>query len=264
MNDQLTLPVAEAGGRKPVRLLDLILPLLAPLALTVAGLIAGVIIALRGARIGASTDEAQRIAAGLQNNFMFGQIAIGLVYVLMLVVIWLVARRRGPYTVGGYFARVRWRTILLAVVSGLGVAGFVLLAIWWLDQHSVVTFHTTKGEEELLMPHSLAEFGVEIAIVAIIAPFVEELYFRGLMLAWFRRWLWLPLAALANAAIFALVHGRYVNHPGPEGWILTVMVGLVGLINVIWFVRSRSLWPSFVTHAFYNATLVTLAYLGGG
>jgi membrane protease YdiL (CAAX protease family) len=31
---------------------------------------------------------------------------------------------------------------------------------------------------------------------------------------------------------------------------------------VIWFARTRSLWPPFMTHAFYNGTLVTLAYLG--
>ena len=253
----------DMSGRRPVRLWDLILTVLAggvlPFVLAFAG---GLIIGVTGKQSGITPADLQHFVAGLSSNFVAVQVFTAIIYIAMFIVMWFIARRRGPATVSGYFARVRPRTLVLAAVSGLMLACLVLFAIVWLGQHTTVTFHTTKSEEVLLEARTPLQLALSLGVIAIIAPFVEELYFRGLMLAWLRRWLWLPLAALVDAALFALVHGRYLNHSGTEGWVLTVMVGLVGLLNVIWFARTRSLWPPFMTHAFYNGTLVTLAYLG--
>jgi uncharacterized protein len=92
------------------------------------------------------------------------------------------------------------------------------------------------------------------------APLAEEIYFRGLLLAWLRRWIWLPAAAFADAALFALLHGRFIIHPGAEGWVITGIVGTVGLLNVVFYLRTNRLWMPFATHAFYNGTLLAFAF----
>ncbi len=259
MNDAHPAAQTEtAGERRPVRILDLLLPLVAIIVF-----VAVAIAAMVGYAFGHGNEENSRaLISGLSTNFIAAQLFMALIYLAMLSGIWLVARRHGPATVAGYFSHVPRHTVVWSILAGVGMAALVLTAIWWLGSHTDVTFRATRSEEKLLVAHNPLEFAVSLAVIAVIAPFTEELYFRGLLLAWLRRWLWLPAAAITDASVFGLVHGRYVNHPGLEGWILTVMVAFVGLLNVYWFTRARSLWPAFLTHAFYNGALVTLAYAG--
>jgi hypothetical protein len=252
-----SLPPAARG---PVRLFDLFVPLLTTLVwfavLFGAAFAAGLIGKITG-------FDAKSFFTGLPKNFVDAQIFMATIYFAMLVGIWQVARRHGPSTLTGYFARVPWRTILLAIFSGMLLAGIVIAVVSWLEQSGVVAFHTTAKEELLLEAHGPWQLLLSFSVIAIIAPFVEELYFRGLLLAWLRRWLALPLAGLLNAALFALVHGRFVDHPGLEGLVLTLVVGSVGLLNVVWFARTRSLWPPVATHAFYNGTLLLVTFFSG-
>lgn len=255
---------AASSARPPVRLWDLILPVIVGVALPfIVAVVVGIGVGLNSAKAGVLPDSVRDFFTGLSTNFVVAQVFTAVIYLAMLGLIWLVARREGPATVSGYFAPVSSGTKWLGAIGGIILAGMVLGAIVWIDQHTTVKFHTTQSEEALLAPHSPLQLAVALVVIAVIAPFVEELYFRGLLLAWLRRYLWLPFAALADAALFALVHGRYINHPGLEGWTLTVMVATVGLVNVLWYARTKSLWPAFLTHMFYNGTLLTLAYFGG-
>ena len=252
---QATDSPAEARG--PVRLVDLIIPLLT----TVAWLAILFAVSLAAMLMhGRFASDVTAFVAGLSRNFDAAQLFMASIYGAMLIGVWLVARRRGPATVPGYFARLPWSTILLAFLSGLLLAGTVIVAISWLGQSGLVTFHMTHKEELLLEARSPWQLALSLFVIAVVAPVVEELYFRGLLLSWLQRGLLMPVAAFVDATVFALVHARFIDHPGPEGWVLTVVVGLVGLLNVGWFVRTRSLWPSVATHAAYNGTLVIITY----
>jgi membrane protease YdiL (CAAX protease family) len=78
----------------------------------------------------------------------------------------------------------------------------------------------------------------------ILAPIFEELAFRGLLFAMFRRRLTFLPAALLSATIFALAHGY----------------SLLGFISVLWsgflwawiYDRTGSLIPGMVAHAVNN------------
>jgi membrane protease YdiL (CAAX protease family) len=95
-----------------------------------------------------------------------------------------------------------------------------------------------------------AALAVISAVVA--APFFEEVIFRGLLFATFRRRFGLVVSALASALIFAVAHGY--------GW--------VGLVSVLWsgvlwawsYERTRSLVPGMLAHAAVNL-LATLSLL---
>jgi membrane protease YdiL (CAAX protease family) len=87
-----------------------------------------------------------------------------------------------------------------------------------------------------------AALGILSAVVA--APFFEEVIFRGLLFATFRRRFGLLFSAFASSLIFAGAHGY--------GW--------VGLISVLWsgalwawsYERTRSLVPGILAHAAVN------------
>jgi hypothetical protein len=87
-----------------------------------------------------------------------------------------------------------------------------------------------------------AALGMLSAVVA--APFFEEMIFRGLLFATFRRRFGLLFSAFASSLIFAAAHGY--------GW--------VGLISVLWsgalwawsYERTRSLVPGIFAHAAVN------------
>jgi membrane protease YdiL (CAAX protease family) len=86
---------------------------------------------------------------------------------------------------------------------------------------------------------------------AIIAPFVEEIFFRGFVFTGLRgRWGW-SRAALASAGLFALVHLIPTS-------ILPIFI--LGLIFAYLFQVSGSIWPAVLMHMLTNSAALFLAY----
>jgi len=149
-------------------------------------------------------------------------------------------------------------TTMAALLGGVLLAVATMFAIEELARRAVVTFHSSAAERSMLPP-SPASIPFALLPIALAAPFVEELYFRGVLLSWLRRKMFAPLAAILSAVIFAALHFRFINHPGADGWIYTGAIAFVGLINAILALRTRSLWAPFAVHAGYNATLISSA-----
>lgn len=179
------------------------------------------------------------------------------IYTVAVIVLWLLCRARGPATFTGYFGKPRIVRILLGVLIGIVVA-FVMMAILGaLVRIGLITPHPpTPAIWALAHPHNALEAILLFALMAGFAPVVEEVYFRGVLLSWLRSWMWPPLAVLLDAAIFALLHGRFITHPGTEGWAATVIVGAMGLLNAVVYLRTKNLWMPFVIHAIYNGVLL--------
>jgi membrane protease YdiL (CAAX protease family) len=95
-----------------------------------------------------------------------------------------------------------------------------------------------------------AALAVLSAVVA--APFFEEVIFRGLLYATFRRRFGFLASALASALIFAAAHGY--------GWVGLVSVLWSGLVWAWAYERTRSLVPGMLAHAAVNL-LATISLL---
>jgi hypothetical protein len=100
--------------------------------------------------------------------------------------------------------------------------------------------------------------GYAIAAFAIlIAPFMEELIFRGVLVSFFQHLAGDRVAVLGTAALFAVLHV-------PEYWgawnhvLLILLVGLVfsGARGV-----TGSLVPSVILHVAYNGSLMTALFI---
>ncbi|MBM4438986.1 MAG: CPBP family intramembrane metalloprotease [Candidatus Rokubacteria bacterium] len=131
-------------------------------------------------------------------------------------------------------------TVLLLV--GLGLAGDWVSGI--LAARAGRTSHWTEWFDEDLVWGGGGDAALAVVSAVIAAPFFEEIVFRGLLFATFRRRFGTLAAALASSAIFAVAHGY----------------GVVGLFSVLWsgvlwawaYERTRSLWPGMLAHALVN------------
>ena len=95
--------------------------------------------------------------------------------------------------------------------------------------------------------------GVQVALFlvlgAVLVPFAEELFFRGLLFGALRRYGFL-VAILVSSVLFGLAHGLSVALVG---------AALFGVLTAVLYERSRSIWPAVAAHVTNNAIALTAA-----
>ncbi|MEI7644019.1 MAG: type II CAAX endopeptidase family protein [Chloroflexales bacterium] len=101
-------------------------------------------------------------------------------------------------------------------------------------------------------PMSLGGLGAGLLLIAVLVPFVEELFFRGMLYPLLRRRAPAAVAVVANAAIFAMVHMIPVLIPG---------LFVVGLCLAFLRERSGSIWPGVIYHAMQNGLAMLAIYV---
>ena len=102
----------------------------------------------------------------------------------------------------------------------------------------------------------LAYIGLLLS-VAVGAPIVEELFFRGLLLRSLQKRFHNGLAVFLSAVAFGLAHGSTL----PVDAVVLVMVSLMafGAVLAVLAIRTGRLGPGIVAHAAFN--LFTILYL---
>ncbi len=138
-----------------------------------------------------------------------------------------------------------WRTALL-----LALATFLVswIGLGLLDK----VFH--GGREQALtpdrwQPKHAAAFGANFLVIAVVAPVVEELLFRGIGFNLLRRF-GDTAAILATGLAFGLYHGLVNALP-----ILT----LFGIALAWLRLRTRSVYPGMLVHAAFNAVALIVS-----
>jgi membrane protease YdiL (CAAX protease family) len=144
---------------------------------------------------------------------------------------------------------------------------------WWLSSFFIglvcipvvnyVAFLTQQllGQEleanpqlDIVVPEGFSWLGlVGMAIlIGLLVPFVEELFFRGVLFTWLRQhWSFLP-AALLTSLLFGLMHGEP---------FLIAGTAVLGFVSAWVMEKSGSLWAAVMIHALNNSVNVVLAYL---
>ena len=90
---------------------------------------------------------------------------------------------------------------------------------------------------------------MQIITVCLLAPFLEEMLFRGVMLRSFLRQYTRKQALLGSALLFGAAHMNLYQFAGGV---------LIGLVLGWLYDRSRSLWPCIALHALYNGAILLL------
>jgi len=164
-------------------------------------------------------------------------VLLELAYLLPVVIIFA---SRGIHWKALGFGKFSWST--LSIGCGLLVGGYILIIV-----HNLLLFGLgvdTQGEEIVKMFASLKSPLWFFIVGAIVAPLVEEIFFRGFLFQGFRaRYGW-PAGMLLSSALFAAAHLDLV------ALIPTFILG-----NVLAYVyhRSNSVWPGIFLHFLVNA-----------
>ena len=146
-------------------------------------------------------------------------------------------------------AQTLWLTltgVLLAAPMTLGVDVLEALLSW----------HGTVVQPMVLQAQAPGVFLLTLLKSALLAPVLEELFFRGYLLHAMKRF-GEPRAAAVSALCFALVHLGGT----PCAW---VMYAAMGLLLAALTLRTGSLLAPMLVHAVYNLTLVLLNEMGLG
>jgi uncharacterized protein len=87
------------------------------------------------------------------------------------------------------------------------------------------------------------------AMVILVAPFVEELFFRGFFYRALRTRYPLLVAALIDGLVFGVIH---FNGDGGDGLLLLPPLALLGVIFCLVYERTGTLWSVVGMHALNN------------
>lgn len=158
------------------------------------------------------------------------------------------ARRKGRGVVEDLGFRSTWRDVPLGLVAGAAAQAVVVpllyVPIFWLfgDELDV------SGPARSLTDRATG-IGVLVLVlvVALGAPVVEELFFRGLVLRSLERRLGPALALWASSALFALSHFQVVQLPA---------LVVFGLVAGHLAQRAGRLGPAIWAHVAFNAWTV--------
>ena len=128
-----------------------------------------------------------------------------------------------------------------------------LLSIWVLG--AILNVFLKAGEEQVLVPDCWdssrdAPFVANFLVVALVAPFVEELTYRGLGFAAVAG-PYGPVAAIVVTAIaFGLAHGLLVALP-----VLTLFGAILAWLRF----KTASIYPTMILHGVFNGAALIAA-----
>lgn len=138
-------------------------------------------------------------------------------------------------------------TLTLPILS---IVPAMTLAVWTVEAVLVQIFPVSRWQEAMfdqMMSNGIAS----VVTVCLVAPVLEEMLFRGVILRSFlhqySRW----TAILSSAFLFGLAH---LN-------VYQFAVGLIIGTTLGWlYERTRSLWPCILLHGAYNIAVTAIYY----
>jgi membrane protease YdiL (CAAX protease family) len=180
--------------------------------------------------------------------------ASGLLTDLILLAVVIVAARRGAQRLGASTLGLRRTRFLPA----LGWSCAVLVGVWATEGLLAALLGGTTSHAGR---HAAAHFAPGVALllvaaVAISAPIVEEIAFRGYLFPALTSWRGPWVGALATAVVFGAAHVVAL----PPAFLAGAAVFGFGACLLRWF--TGSLLPGIAVHSFNNA--IVLAALSDG
>lgn len=202
-------------------------------ALVCTLIVVGTILAIAG--VGEDSDSpGVTVVATLIQGFFFVGAALVLARRVAPPKPWHFGLRRAPL----------WRTIGWAA---LGMLAFYVLTATYAaivdpQAEQDVTDSLGAGDGTL----GLIAAGT---MVIVIAPFVEELFFRGFFYRSLRTRYPIVVAALIDGAIFGVIHFSF---DGADGLLILPPLAFLGVIFCLVYEKTKSLWAVIGMHAFNN------------
>lgn len=142
--------------------------------------------------------------------------------------------------------------LAVAVASRIGI-GIVNAVGLWVDPSLCQQFNDVALDQQdtPLMWHKIL---IAVSLV-VLAPFGEELVFRGILLRGLVRVMTFPVAAVVSGVMFGLAHQNYWI-----AWPLILGICLFGAVAAAIY-RRYGYGTSVATHAFFNAVVAVFLFV---
>mgnify|MGYP006284001279 CR=1 FL=1 len=171
-----------------------------------------------------------------------GLMVTGLELALLFPVWWLTRKKYGA--TWSHLGLTRFKARYL----GLGLALFV--PTMWLNalyEAFLSRFGLKMQPEVERILTETSSPGLFILAAVIIAPLVEEIFFRGFLFAGMKKRFTWPTAMLISSGLFSLLH---------LSPLAVLPIFLLGLVFAYLYQRSNSIWPAVIIHSLVNSLAV--------
>jgi membrane protease YdiL (CAAX protease family) len=166
-------------------------------------------------------------------------------FTIMLGILLLIARGLTARDAFGVRAPSSWGV-------ALGLVPLTLLVIWIAS--GIYAQFVDPGDEQGLVPEDwdssrAGAFAAYFVAVAVLAPFVEELMYRGLgfrLLAPYGT----GVAIVVTGLLFGAAHGLLIGFP---------ILSLFGILHGWLRAKTESVYPCILVHAIFNATALIVS-----
>lgn len=183
----------------------------------------------------------------INQNVVTPMFGLGLARLLEIILLLLLVKfnEKGFSTIGIASTRVHKglkKGLIWAVIFGLA-AGGILLILYLLRIHVAAFFR-------MPLPAHRRDLVAFFFIGAMIAPLAEELFFRGILYGFFRRW-GISVAIIISTLLFVLSHAPGNTLP------VTQLVG--GILFAVSYEVEKNLLVPVTIHILGNLAIFTLA-----
>lgn len=195
-------------------------------------------------------EAASALVAGGSTMLLFGMYLLA--SVLAVVSILLYVRYKG-----GSFATLgfrRFKPSVALLVVFLGIVGYYIGAglLLFLVEVLPTGIDTQTQQDVPFAPSGNVELLATFIAIVLLAPIVEEMFFRGFLLPALNKVMRLPFAIAAVSILFAVLHPP----------IMTMLaIGVFSVFLCLAYVKTGSLWPAILLHATQNLIAFTLLFV---
>jgi membrane protease YdiL (CAAX protease family) len=158
---------------------------------------------------------------------------------------------------------LRW-DYLLRMGLGAGLAGLIVVDVIGTLLSQVGLRSNQLEQFDFILSEGPLAFGLLLFAAGVLAPFVEELFFRGFLFGLYRRRQPLWVAYLVSSVLFTLLHLEPTRMNVPQMAGLSVGIFLLAMLLAWLYQHTGSLYPGILAHAVNNATGLILFYAVGG
>lgn len=197
-----------------------------------------------------------------RSNFEHGQLG-SLYFLVFFFLQWLVIftplliLTQKKYKLGwskfGFAKYSLWKSIGLIIAAYfLNLAINIIISMIVIYGNIKIPGYEMQESVFKLFGGDLASIILSGVIVILIAPLVEEIFFRGFLLRALANRAGNALGSIITALIFALLHFP---------WQSIIPVFILGLIINSLVIRTKSIWPAIGFHIFNNSIAFTILLL---
>lgn len=171
-------------------------------------------------------------------------IVSGCISILLYALIFKV--RKTTLTEMAYINKMPPRFFLNMLVMGVSTAYAIAVILGLIEMSGIIPESWLQAQDSAYEDVNQSSALMQFLSVGLIAPLLEEVLFRGLILGTLKKEMHPWIAIVISAVFFGVAHGT------PIGIMYATVLGiLMGWI----FVKFNSVLPGFLFHMAYNCTL---------